>query len=487
MTRSSYWNKIKYCKLSALSSEVSSLFHIVRGAVIVILVPILILGSSLLGNSNQEKGDSINVMPSPAELIEEKPIVHLITINGVIGTILSDYLAKSIQSAEEKEVACIIIQLDTPGGLMESMRDIVKLELRADIPIIVYVGPAGARAASAGVFITMAAHFAIMNPSSNIGAAHPVALPGISGNAPDTSSVMMDKVINDAVAYLQSIGEKRGRNTDWAKSAILESASITAMEALELGVIDTVASSIQEILLYLDGKETEVLSGSRTLSLKNAEVVPIEMGLRYRILEVLTNPNIAYLLLLLGFYGVFFELSNPGGFFPGILGVLSLILAFLAFQLLPINYAGLALLVLGIIMFILELKVTSFGLLSIGGAISMSLGSLMLFESPDPIMRVSLEVMIPAILFTVFFFVFAIGFAIKAQKRKAVTGSESMLDLLGEAKTNISPSGQVLINGEIWRAESTQKIKAGELIQVIGVNGLVLQIKRSSPKAKQEG
>jgi len=461
------------------------LIYIVPWATVVITAVFLFSDPSLLGNSTQTMSDSLGVIHPSAESAGVKPVVHLITINGIIGSIVSDFLTKSIHSAAEKSIACVIIQLDTPGGLMESMRDIVKLELSASLPIVVYVGPAGARAASAGVFITMAAHFAIMNPGTNIGAAHPVALPGMPGNSADTDSVMMDKVTNDAVAYLESIAQKRGRNSEWARAAIRESVSITATEALELGVIDTVANSIQEILLYLDGKEVEVLTGPRTLVLKNAEVVPIEMGLRYRILDMLTDPNIAYMLLLLGFYGIFFELSNPGGLFPGILGVLALILAFVSFQMLPINYAGLALIVSGVIMFILEIKITSYGLLSIGATISMLLGSLMLFESPDPIMRVSLKVIIPAVLFTVLFFGFAIGFALKAQKRSAVIGPGSMVNLTGKARTNIAPRGQVIVNGELWQAESTEKIKAGETIKVIEVKGLILQIRKGSTGSKK--
>ncbi|MFQ6673879.1 MAG: nodulation protein NfeD, partial [Fidelibacterota bacterium] len=367
--------------------------------------------------------DTVRTMPSPS--------IHVITVNGVIGPISADFILRSIRNAEREKALCLVIQLDTPGGLMEAMRDIVKAELGADVPVIVYVAPGGARSASAGVFITLAAHVAAMAPGTNIGAAHPVMMGGTPGGAADTSKTMMDKITNDAVAYIQSLAEKRGRNAEWAKDAVLESVSITAHEALEKGVIDTVASSLQELLDYLDGKEVEVLSGPLLLETENARVEEFGMGLRYRILDKITNPNIAYLLLLLGVYGIFFELSNPGAIFPGVLGAISLILAFLAFQMLPINYAGLALLALGVTLFILEVHVTSYGLLSISGAISLLLGSLMLFESADPLMRVSWKVIAPTLIFTVLFFFFAIGFAIKAQRRTPVTGMPGLVGQIG--------------------------------------------------------
>jgi len=404
-------------------------------------------------------------------------LVHVITIDGVISPITAAFILESIEDAEREQVQCLIIQLDTPGGLAESMRDIVKGELGADVPVVVYVAPSGARAASAGVFITLAAHVAAMATGTNIGAAHPVMIGELPGGASDTSKVMMDKVTNDAVAYIQSIAEKRGRNADWAKEAVLKSASITALEALAKGVIDTVAASLSELLSYLDGKQVEVTSGKVLLMTRNAGIEKIEMGLRYRILDKITNPNIAYLLLLLGIYGIFFELSNPGIIFPGVLGAISLILAFLAFQMLPINYAGLALMALSLVLFILEVNITSYGLLSIGGVICLLLGSLMLFESADPLMRVSWKVILPAIAFTVLFFLFAIGFAIKAQRRSPLTGIPGMVGLEGITQTDLDPEGQVIVHGEIWRATSDRKVPAGSSFKVVEVRGMVLRVK----------
>ncbi|MFQ6616301.1 MAG: nodulation protein NfeD [Fidelibacterota bacterium] len=427
----------------------------------------------------QRIGESFQT-PAETDTITQRisPVIHVITVNGVIGPISSDFILKSIQEAEKKQVECLIIQLDTPGGLMEAMRDIVKAELGADVPVIMYVAPGGARAASAGVFITLAAHVAAMAPGTNIGAAHPVMMGGTPGGGADTNQTMMDKITNDAVAYIQSIAEKRGRNAEWAKDAVLNSVSITAREALELGVIDTVTASLTILVAYLDGKEVEILSGKQILATRNALVKEIDMGFRYRVLDKITNPNIAYLLLLLGVYGILFELSNPGAIFPGVLGAISLILAFLAFQMLPINYAGLALMALGVTLFILEINITSYGLLAIGGIVSLLLGSLMLFERTEPLMRVSWKVIIPALGFTILFFLFAVGFGVKAQRRTPVTGSSGLLGMTGLTQTDIDPQGQVAVHGEIWKAVSDKKIPAGSSVRVVEVEGMVLKVEK---------
>lgn len=454
----------------------------IYGLIASIFIAALVLGNPPALPSKEPPEEALIGFQEQSDAVEDtsqqqRPFsVHVITVDGVISPITAVFILKSIEDAERKQVQCLIIQLDTPGGLMESMRAIVKGELGADVPVVVYVAPSGARAASAGVFITLAAHVAAMATGTNIGAAHPVVIGGLPGGAGDTSKVMMDKVTNDAVAYIQSIAEKRGRNADWAKEAVLKSVSITAQEALDKGVIDTVAASLTELLSYLDGKQVEVLSGRVLLMTRNAGIEKIEMGLRYRILDKITNPNIAYLLLLLGIYGIFFELSNPGTIFPGVLGAIFLILAFLAFQMLPINYAGLALMALSLVLFILEVNITSYGLLSIGGVICLLLGSLMLFESADPLMRVSWKVILPAIVFTVLFFLFAIGFAIKAQRRSPLTGVPGMVGLIGISQTDIDPEGQVLVNGEIWRAASDQKIPGGSSVKVVEVRGMVLRV-----------
>ncbi|MBC8400706.1 MAG: nodulation protein NfeD [Candidatus Marinimicrobia bacterium] len=429
-------------------------------------------------------------LPSPVALLsstaisqdttdlDSSGIVHALTVTGAITPITAEYICEAIEGAFEAGAQCLIIQLDTPGGLMESMREIIKCELNAGIPVVVYVAPDGARAASAGVFITLAAHVAAMSPGTNIGAAHPVMISGLPGSPGDTSSTIIDKATNDAVAYIQSIAEKRGRNAEWAREAVIASASITALEALEAGVIDTVAGSLAELMDYMDGQQVEVDTGTVTISTAAAQVENIAMSLRYRILKRLSDPNLAYLFLLLGIYGIFFELANPGSIFPGAVGAIFLILAFFSFQMLPINYAGLALIFLSAILFILEVNVTSYGLLSIGGVVSLLLGSLMLFESVDPVMKVSWHVILPVTVFTVLFFLFAIGFGIKAQRSKPVTGISGMIGLKGLSRTEIAEGGVVMVNGELWKAVSDKAIPPDMPVEVVNVEGMILKVKR---------
>lgn len=401
--------------------------------------------------------------------------VWVITIDGVINPVSTDYIHKSLEEAEESGAQCLIIQLDTPGGLMKSMRIIVKDMFAASIPVVVYVAPAGSRAGSAGVFITLAAHVAAMAPGTNIGAAHPVTL----GAQQDTSNTMMEKITNDAVAFIKSIAEKRGRNQEWAEKAVRESASITDREALELGVIDFIAPSIDSLLVLMDGKEVETSVGKVTLQTRNASVVIKKMSLRYRILDVISDPNIAYILLLIGIYGIFFELYNPGAIFPGVIGVISLILAFYALHTLPVNYAGLLLILVAIGLFLLEVKITSYGLLTAGGIVSLVLGSLMLFESPLPFLRVSWEVIAAATITTALFFLIAIGFAIRAQRRKPATGREGLVGEIGEAADTFKKGrGQVMVHGEFWQAVSSDSIKAGDAIRVTGVDGLKIEVEK---------
>jgi len=304
--------------------------------------------------------------------------VMVITVQGVINPVSSEYIKKSIEEANEQGMEALVIELDTPGGLDTSMRSIIKVINVSEVPVVVYVAPSGARAASAGVFITMAAHIAAMAPGTNIGAAHPV---GIGGKMDKT---MVEKVTNDAVAYIKSIAERRGRNVKWAEDAVRNSVSITAREALKLGVIDLVSKDIGDLLDRIDGMKVKTPAGEKVLHTRGASVVRKQMGLRLKILALISNPNIAYILMLLGFYGLFFEFTNPGSIFPGVVGGICLILAFYAFQTLPVNYAGLLLIVLAVILFVLEIKITSGGVLTIGGIISMIIGSIMLFESPDP-------------------------------------------------------------------------------------------------------
>ncbi|MEK7698427.1 MAG: nodulation protein NfeD, partial [Nitrospirota bacterium] len=302
-------------------------------------------------------------MPSSAEII-------VIKANGVVNPVMSEFISKNIKDAASAKADALVIEFDTPGGLDTSMRDIVRNIIASETPIIVYVSPSGARAASAGVFITLSAHIAAMAPGTNIGAAHPV---GIGGKMDKT---MSEKAENDAAAYIKSIAEQRGRNSEWAEKAVRKSVSITDAEALKLNVIDIVAPDLDSLLKSIDNRTVEMSTGKHIIKTKGIKVQHKEPGLRHKILSIISDPNIAYILMLLGFYGIFFELTNPGAIFPGVFGAISLILAFYSFQTLPVNYAGLLLIILAIILFILEITIISHGVLTIGGVIAMIIGSL---------------------------------------------------------------------------------------------------------------
>lgn len=409
--------------------------------------------------------------PSLSDKNNKKVIV--ITVNGVINPVAAEYIGKNIEKANEENAEALIIELDTPGGLDTSMRKIVKDINASKVPVVVFVSPSGSRAASAGVFITLAAHIAAMSPGTNIGAAHPVAI----GEKMDKT--IAEKATNDAAAYIKSLAEKRGRNVQWAEDAVRKSISATESEALKEHIIDIVAEDINSLLSDIDGQKVKTASGEKVLRTEHAVVIREEMGLRHKILNLISDPNIAYLLMILGFYGLFFELTNPGSIFPGVIGGIFLILAFYAFQTLPVNYAGVLLIILAIILFILEVKVTSHGLLTIGGIISMLIGSLMLFESSAPFMKLSLSVILPAVFFISLFFVFTIRLAVTAYKRKPVTGTEGLVGLLGIANTDINKDGgMVLLHGEIWSAFADEPIEKGEKIIVEAISGLTVKVKK---------
>jgi membrane-bound serine protease (ClpP class) len=405
---------------------------------------------------------------------EQKASVFLIEVDGIINPATAKFITDSIDEATREGGQCLIIQLDTPGGLMESMRIIVKKELSSTIPIIVYVAPAGARAASAGVFVTMAANIAVMAPGTHIGAAHPVTL-GAEGKE---SKTMTDKIVNDTVSYIKTIAKTRGRNIDWAEKAVRKSISITGEEAVESKVADFISPDLQDLLNKIDGKVVKLNGITRTLYTKGAQPQPIQMSWRDRLLDIISNPTIAYILLMLGIYGIFFELSSPGAILPGVVGGIFIILAFYALQMLPVNYAGLALILFGIILFIAEVKVVSHGLLAVGGVISLLLGSLMLFRSPEEYMRVSLSVIIPAVLVSSAFFIFAVTKAIKARLSKPTTGMEGLVGEIGTVAMTIAPEGKISIHGEFWNAISDQPIEKGEKAQVIGVTNLKIKVKK---------
>jgi len=411
----------------------------------------------------------------------EEPVstakVVVITVDGSINPASAEYINSGIKYACENSAECLIVRLNTPGGLLKSTRVIVSDILDSDVPVVVFVHPGGAQAASAGVFVTLAAHIAVMAPGTNIGAAHPVDLQG------QADSVMNEKATNDAAAFIRAISEKRLRNIRWAEDAVRKSLSITETEALKENVIDLVAESVNDLLEKIDGREVALASGKKILNTRNAEVVNLGMTFAQKILGLLSDPNIAYILLMIGIYGIFFEFYNPGSIFPGVIGFICLILALYSLHTLPVNYAGLALILFAIILFIIEIKVVSYGLLTVGGIISLILGSIMLInvKSGLEVIRISWQVILVITGLTVAFFLVAIGFGIKAQTRKPVTGIEGMTGETGEAISDLEPEGQVRVHGEIWNAECPDgKVSKGSKVIITGVKNLKLIVRKST-------
>jgi membrane-bound serine protease (ClpP class) len=401
--------------------------------------------------------------------------VFILTADCPIHPASAEYIQAGINRATAENAECLIIKLNTPGGLLKSTRVIVSGFLESAVPIVVFVSPPGAQAASAGVFITMAGHIASMAPGTNIGAAHPVSLQG----AMDT--VMMEKATNDAAAFIRTISEKRNRNVEWAEDAVRKSLSITETEALEKKVIDVVARDIPDLLELIHGREIETVDGNKTLQTRDAEIINIGMTITQTILSILSDPNLAYILLIFGIYGVFFEIYNPGAIFPGVIGGICLILSFYSMHTLPVNYAGLALILFAVILFILEIKVISHGVLTIGGVISLLLGSLMLFDEESMLeaMEVSLGLIILIVILTTAFFLLAIGLGIRAQRKKITTGQEGIVGETGLAISDLAPSGQIRVHGEIWTAESIEgNIEEGAAVSVTGIENLKLKVRR---------
>jgi membrane-bound serine protease (ClpP class) len=402
--------------------------------------------------------------------------VHVITLDATINPATADFIHMSIKRASDDSAECLIIRLNTPGGLLKSTRVIVSDLLTAPIPVIVYVSPAGAQAASAGAFITLAAHIAAMAPGTNIGAAHPVGMQGA-----EKDSIANEKATNDAAAFIRTISEKRSRNVRWAEDAVRKSISITETEALRDTVIEYIAPSVQDLLQAIDGRTVAVEGGPRTLRTAGAVVEEFSMDWKHKLLDVISDPNIAYIFFLLGLYGLLFELYNPGSIFPGVVGAISIIIAFYSLHTLPVNYAGLALIVVGVILFLLEIKITSYGLLTIGGLVALSLGSIMLIDSESSLEFVSISwsVILPAVIFTALFFLFAIGMGIRAQRRKPTTGSEGLVGEEGHAFTALAPDGQVRVHGEIWSATAEgAPIPAGTAVCVVRVEGLRVTVRQ---------
>lgn len=406
--------------------------------------------------------------------------IMVVKISGAINPVVADFVEHEIKSANAARETLIILEIDTPGGLDTSMRQIIKAIQTSRVPVAAYVSPSGSRAASAGTFITIASHIAVMAPGTNIGAAHPVNLMGGEKSGQGAPSPMEEKVVNDAAAYIRSLAEARGRNAYWAEKAVTHSQSISAQEAKKLNVIDFIAGSVEALVLAVDGREVEVAGGEKIiLHTEGKKLVYHEMNKRERILDIISNPNIAYILMMMGMVGLYFELSNPGLILPGVVGGISMILALYAMQTLPINYAGLLLIVLGMVMFIAELNTPTFGLLSAGGTIALLLGSLMLIDSDDPAMQISRSILIPTMGMAVVITVGSLYLASKSAMLKVVTGAEGLIGALGIAQTELNPEGTVMVHGELWNAECDGKIEEGQPVVIEKLDGLKVMVKKS--------
>lgn len=414
---------------------------------------------------------------APARALADGPHADRIVVNGPITPLVASYLDRAIATAEEDGAACLILELDTPGGLSNAMEDIVKHMLSARVPIVVYVAPTGGRAASAGVFITLAAHVAAMAPGTRIGAAHPV---GSSGE--DLPETMKEKVTADMLASARNLADRRGEKArDWAEKAVRESVSATEKEALELGVIDLISSNTAALLSDLDGRTVITAAGPVQLATRGIAIQDLPMNLAESLLYLLSDPNIAYILMILGVNGLIFELSNPGSILPGVVGGICLLLAFYTLGTLPLNYAGLALIAFAFILFVIEVKMPTHGLLTVGGIVSLFLGSLMLTSGAAPYLSISPVVIALVVGFTALFFAFVVGKAIAAQRRPAVTGGEGLMGEVGTVRKVLEPASQavIMVQGELWKAETTgEPLAVGEHVRVVAVQGLRLTVQR---------
>lgn len=405
--------------------------------------------------------------------LAETPVIRVLTVDGPVNPVTADYLRKNLHEAARTGERLVLIEMDTPGGLDTAMREIVKELFASPVPVAVFVTPAGARAASAGAVIGLAADILAMSPGTNIGAAHPVSL----GEKPD--KVMQEKILNDAEAYVEGVARKRGRNVEVAQTMVRASSSLSAEKALEARVVDLIAADRGELLKKLDGRVMHRDGRDVTLRLAGVRAESHGMNARQRILNAVSNPNVAYVLMMLGFLGLFFELSNPGVILPGVIGGISLILAFFAFQTLPVNYAGVLLIIFALILFIAEIKIVSHGMLAVGGVVSMVFGSLLLFESPEPYLRLSWGVIVTTVLAVTVFFLVAVTKAVQAHRRRPVTGIEGLVGESGKAESDLAPEGKVFVRGEYWDAVSSERIAKGEKVVVVAVEGMRVGVKRA--------
>ncbi len=422
--------------------------------------------------SGSEVGSPPAAEPKPAT----SPVVVHLRVNSIIHPVASEFITESLAEAEGMDAAAVVIELSTPGGLLTSTREIFTAMLGSKVPVVVFVGPSGAQAASAGFFLLMAADVAAMAPGTNTGAAHPVA-----GQGEDFKGAMAEKVEQDAAATIRSLAARNGRNEELAEAAVVESRSFTADEALAEGLIDLVVADVPTLLKEIDGRVIRAGDGEGVaLATAGASLRELEMTAFQRFLSAIAHPNIAYILMTLGGLGLYFEFSNPGAILPGVVGGICLILAFFALSVLPVNYAGIALIILAMIFFIAEVKVTSYGLLTVGGLISLVLGSLMLFKSVDPAIRVSLDVIAAATLFTLVVVVFMVRMVFKAHRSQVTTGLEGLVHLRGVARSALAPRGKVFVRGEIWNAVAESAVAVGDEVEVVGVEGMTLKVRPDS-------
>jgi membrane-bound serine protease (ClpP class) len=435
----------------------------------------------------------LSVLPGHAETAKGHDAgAVVLTINGVIGPALSDYLTRGIRKAIEQEAALIIIELDTPGGLDTSMREIIEEIIASPVPIVGFVYPSGARAASAGTYIVYASHIAAMAPATNLGAATPVRIVGFpggdggkerggekkgDGQREQPADAMERKIINDAVAYIRGLAQMRGRNAEWAERAVREGVSLPAAEALEEHVIDVIAKDVPSLLDEIDGREVEVFGNRMILMTRNLAVRVLEPDWRSRLLAVIADPNIAYILMLVGIYGLIYEFINPGMVLPGVAGTICLLLALFAFQVLPINYAGLGLIMLGIAFMVGELFMPSFGALGIGGVIAFVIGSIMLLSPGVPGYGISLPIIALFAALTAGFFLLIVGMAVKSRRRPIVSGREEMIGAVGVALEDFQERGRVRVHSEDWNARSEVPVHRGDSVRVLAMEGLWLIVR----------